>query len=92
MGLGPSICLDCMIMMDYDDSRYYCWYCPQRDIDNHHARAGHLFCLTTEQLALIDENEGSGYLADAVKHRRYQNSFSLWFKKLMYELKHLVLK
>ena len=64
MGLGPPICMRCMKMMsNYNEVPY--WRCA--NCEKTYDYEGSLFCLTDEQLKIMDEKWGTKEL----ENRKY---------------------
>ncbi len=65
MGLGPSVCKDCLVLLTLDDTNDD-WYCPLCKQDN----STHLFYLDVEKTKQLDENCGTNFNEINMKYRK----------------------
>lgn len=69
MGLGPSICQDCLVLMKLDDHRPH-WYCPKCGLD---CRDGHdiaLCFLSSKDTKQLDKNCDTDFYGIHIKYQK----------------------
>ena len=64
MGLGPPVCMDCMMLGAYNEAGNPSWWCVKckKSLDRDYR--GSLFTLTDQELAQVDANCGTKLLEE----------------------------
>lgn len=69
MGLGPTVCKNCLVLMKLDDT-HDDWYCPSCQQDYTANNSTHLFYLDIETLKQLDKNCSTNFYEINMRYKK----------------------